>query len=832
MRSHRSILIVGSIALASCSDHGGARTGPTPQEWERPALPLRILPPRPTSDPEVTLEQALASDTEGWWTLSYEGSQLGFSPCADSSRASLVDGALAVERGSTTLIRFLDLPEGSPHEIIVDIEAPPETNAATVCDRVYVADLQDLSDGDDVAQILARRTIENGNRSTPLLLALSLHLRRTRERPQARWLTSPDDRGFARARHRVFAAPHRRMFAVFLPATDSPVRVRSMQIRTVPRFRAPTSAPHSSDGATSVKLSREIRPSVWIDAGESLDLAVRVPKDAARLTLALGMDPDAAFRATANYRLALTSDDGFTLASTDGSLVRQRGGSRFEPLELALVPTVTAATPSHFKVEVDGDTGLFVAQPILREALDLERADRETDVARPPNLLFISLDTLRADHLGSYGYDRDTSPFLDRVADRSTLFLNYFAVAPYTLPTHATMFTGRFPARHGAVMETDRLDTRTQPYLPLILANRGYATAAFTGGGFLSEVFGFPDGFDLFGTVDPIKPDREARDELPTWGTGLVEVKQWIGAQGRTPWFAFVHTFMIHDYEPPASDLAAFDTRPAVTAGRDHHAYLRGRTWMTEPPSAGDIEHCVNLYDATIRTTDRQLEALFADLEEHGQLDRTIVVVTSDHGEEFWEHGGLRHAVTLYDEMLRVPLWIMVPGRPGNVVREPMSQADLFPTLLDLLDIPSPGDEDGHSMAASILGSGSPEHRTPLYATIDNQLSSRAALRVGSRKLISNRIADPVSNPISNPISSPTPQDRDPARTTDELYDMEADPGESENLAADRPTWTARLQAQIEALETVLRRGSVESAAAEMTPEVRQHLIELGYLGG
>lgn len=411
-----------------------------------------------------------------------------------------------------------------------------------------------------------------------------------------------------------------------------------------------------------------------------------------------------------------------------------------------------------------------------------------------PDVILISLDTLRADHLSAYGYERETSPHLDRLAAGGYRFATAVSQAPWTRPSHRAMLRGQHPLSHGPV---------EAPPLPLLLWRAGYRTGAITGGGQMSFRFGFHEGFETF---------RQA-----PWVRSPSVVTEWLDEQPGRSSFLLLHTFEIHD----PYDHSTF--AEGLPAGRFAPGFGRDTWWRARGTelSAAEREYVEALYDSGIRFTDEALGRLFAALDERGILDRAIVIVTSDHGEQFWEHGSWRHGGNVYDEMLLVPLIVHLPpglvdGRPGRVIRQQVASIDIVPTVLDLLGLPVPEGVQGRSLRP--LLEGAEETAEPVHAFAEHTNVSREskALRTGRLKLI-----------YSYPRSKGPLEERSLA-----LFDLVADPGESRDLAAEQPELARLLEAQL--LE-ILGRGSTasfeEEVPADIDPELRRELEALGYLG-
>lgn len=322
-----------------------------------------------------------------------------------------------------------------------------------------------------------------------------------------------------------------------------------------------------------------------------------------------------------------------------------------------------------------------------------------------PHVVLISLDTLRADHLGAWGYPRPTSPFLDALATSGVRFDLVFSHSPTTAPSHMSVFTGAFPSDHGTHIESTRPPKvfpapPSLPTLPEIMKAAGYRTAAWTGGGQMTGKAGFDRGFDVY---------SENLGQLSL--AGMQTVRRWFQENSDTPCFLFLHTYQIHDpYLPPSPYNTLFtspDYRGWVIGDRKtilssaasaNHKSLARQFWRTSKskPDPGivksdDLRQLIGLYDGGIRYSDDVLRSFFEALRDDGLLTNTLVIVFSDHGEEFLEHGGLLHE-KLYQETLRVPLIFFWPGRlPGGVeVHVQVPLMDLAPTLLELAGIVEP----------------------------------------------------------------------------------------------------------------------------------------------
>jgi arylsulfatase A-like enzyme len=287
-----------------------------------------------------------------------------------------------------------------------------------------------------------------------------------------------------------------------------------------------------------------------------------------------------------------------------------------------------------------------------------------------PNLVLVSLDTLRADRLGCYGARRPTSPTLDRLAAEGTLFESAITAAPWTLPSHLTMLTGAYPCVHQLV--TRAIVRRPTPGLASLaqhLRGAGYVSAAFTEDGYLLPGV-FQPGFDLF-SYAAASADGVAQR--------VREANGWLERNAGSPLFLFLHTYQVHaPYQSPPPYAGMFRDGAAAEGGA-----------------------ALDDYDAALRYADAALASLLATVERLGIADRTVTIVTSDHGEAFGEHGITLHGNSLYEEVLRVPFVWHGPGlvAAGRRVADVVSLADVVPTVLDLLALPMPALVQGKSLA-------------------------------------------------------------------------------------------------------------------------------------
>jgi arylsulfatase A-like enzyme len=417
---------------------------------------------------------------------------------------------------------------------------------------------------------------------------------------------------------------------------------------------------------------------------------------------------------------------------------------------------------------------------------------------QPKKLLLISLDTLRPDMLGCYGYPRESSPALDRIAAEGALFENAFTTAPWTLPAHASLLTGVYPGRHGAIGERNAIADGVET-LATRLVERGFRTAAFVNSFYVSRRYGFARGFQEFQYV----PETSAPAGDGMFGRALV----WLAAEPRDRFFLFLHDFQVHsDYRSlPAFEQAFTRAYAGPFTGRTAEL-LAVREGMLVPTQR-DVDHLRDLYVAGIRQLDEEISVLRAFLEGAGLWERTLVVVTSDHGEEFLEHGGVLHGRTQYDEMLRIPLILRGPGVPeGARIARPVSIVDVVPTVLALLGEARPAGIDGVDLFASD-GSQLADAERLLFGEADhaNHVPDITRSARGARfKLILDRSSGEHA-----------------------LYDLAVDPRERQDVKAANADTAKRLVAELERFESTRSAGP----ALPATPlEIRKQLEALGYV--
>ncbi len=392
-----------------------------------------------------------------------------------------------------------------------------------------------------------------------------------------------------------------------------------------------------------------------------------------------------------------------------------------------------------------------------------------------PNLLIIGVDTLRPDHLGCYGYERSTSPNIDRLAHEGGLFENTVSQCPWTLPSFATVFTSLYPTQHGAGSLQTKMRSNF-PTLASILSEAGYTTGAVISSPVLDSSTGVARGFKDY----VLKQDATTRTADEVTRLAL----EWLDGLDGGPFFLFLHYWdPHHPYGPPAPYDTIFD--PSYSGGLGNIVNLKtlgftaadqvGATLSQETGmmSGRDVEHALALYDGEIAFTDRWIGRLLDGLEDRDLRNNTLVVLHSDHGEEFFEHGGVGHGHTLYDEVIRVPLIVVFPKVvPANTRIAGLARLlDVAPTVLDLLGLTSDAAFEGTSLASRLRGAAeTAPHKKALFPP-------HVAYSEGVRQGLEKKAVTAYPWKLIYELSS----------TDEMLFDLGRDPGETTNLTAERP---------------------------------------------
>lgn len=420
----------------------------------------------------------------------------------------------------------------------------------------------------------------------------------------------------------------------------------------------------------------------------------------------------------------------------------------------------------------------IVGAAALVGAWSLATSYRHRD--RRPNVLLITIDTLRADHVGSYGYAPARTPALDALAARGVRFTQAATVAPLTLPAHSSLMTGTFPGRHGVRDNGGFYLGDDQVTLAKALKARGYRTGGFVSAFVLDHRWGIGQGFDrYFDDFDLSKFRLDiGLDAVQRPGRETVsKAVEWLDQDAAQPFFAWVHLYEPHaPYDPPEAMRVRF------------------------PPTM------VGAYDGEIATADEQIGRLIDHLAATGRLDRTVVVALADHGESLGEHGEEQHGFFVYDATTRIPLIVAGPGLAPRVVDDQVRIVDVMPTVLELLGIGIPAPVQGRSLVPLLRGG-----HLDLVALSETWYPRH---HYGWSELTS--IRDGRYHFIEAPRR--------------ELYDTATDPGELHNLADAN---ASRADVQEHALREIVARTSAGHGPAQpraVAPDVEERLRALGYV--
>lgn len=450
------------------------------------------------------------------------------------------------------------------------------------------------------------------------------------------------------------------------------------------------------------------------------------------------------------------------------------------------------------------------------------RKAEKTRVAGP-NLVLLTVDTLRADRLGCYGYSRDTSPVLDRLAREGTLFEEAYAQRGSTWPSLASIMTSQHPVTHG-VRENGMQLSNAPDALAEVLTARGYHCGAVVANSAQQNW----EGFDSVQDVQAVPQDRHVADAAV----------RWLQANTERPFFLWVHYVATHDpYEPPAE----FDrfTEDGYTGRVDGGLVSTTQVILDHVvPTKEELEHLDALYDGEVAFSDAMLEPVLDALEQGGVAEETLVAFASDHGDEMYDHHHyLFHHASVYEGVLRIPLVLWQPGAipAGRRVDDLVQSIDIAPTLLELLELSVPASYQGRSLLPCLKGEELPAQ--PAFAEIKDQM---LVVRDTRSKYVFNPlgISPPrVPNSALDVAGIPHLASRNVVPIgLEELYDVRKDRYETRDLTSERPAELARMRELADGFRAQFgwKAGSeVDRRVIQEVPEeLRQRLEELGYVLG
>jgi arylsulfatase A-like enzyme len=554
-----------------------------------------------------------------------------------------------------------------------------------------------------------------------------------------------------------------------------------------------------------VTLGGEARPALAAPAPAEFRYRLQIPRDAL-LTFALGIaaapsevpDSDTASFPGSHVRFVVRGGDKEANQILFDREIHASRRDRWLPQSVDLTRWSGREIWLVFQTSIPGDDGSLGPPPIAGVFGDPILHDRAAYRASK-GVVLISIDTLRRDHMSLYGYPRRTTPGLEALAPESVVFEDAVSTSSWTLPAHASLLTATGPAVHRATSSKVGLSP-SFPGLPRLLRDAGYFTQGLATHVYLSSEYGFAEGFDRHRYL----PETRA-EEVTNQAIHFLESK------GDSDFFLFLHYYDPHwHYDPPPPYDRAFDP--------EYRGRATGIWWDFKEQDASsiapeDLHHIRALYDGEILYTDRQVERLLQEMKRLGVFENTLIVVTSDHGEEFLEHGEWEHQKTLYEEQLRIPLLIKLPGSSmgGRRVQGQVSLVDVAPTVLDVLGIEAPQTFEGRSLLDAARSGEAAESEA--WAETEHTLD-------GSRKIASRRGA-------SGEKAIFTLKE---AELDVELFDLARDPRESQNLdPRERLSgFEKRLADYLAGAEA--RRGDRRETPVELGPEDLERLRALGYV--
>lgn len=417
---------------------------------------------------------------------------------------------------------------------------------------------------------------------------------------------------------------------------------------------------------------------------------------------------------------------------------------------------------------------------LILMALSALLAAAQTPANPATNVVLITIDTLRADHVGCYGYKRVKTPNIDSLAADGARFERAFSVVPVTLPSHTTMLTGTYPMLSGMHDFSGNKLSPQQPTLASVLKDAGYATGAVVGSAVLDSRFGLNRGFDFYyDHFDFSRLDEANLDEMERPGNVVADVAlDWLGKNVQKKFFLWMHV-----YDP-------------------HFPY--------RPPEPYAREYADHPYDGEIAFADEQVGRLVRFLKDKGLYRNTLIVLSGDHGESLGEHGEKTHGFFIYNATMRVPLIIRLPGSTAaRTVADPVSLVDLMPTVLAALGMEIPSPVQGKNLLGVILEDKGDHNRNLYGETYLPRLHFNWSELRGTE------------NAKYHFIDAPRP----------ELYDLTKDPGEVHNLFTEKKAVAEEMHAKLAGLIRDYSAGKELAEKTGLDPEMMERLKALGYAG-
>ncbi len=595
--------------------------------------------------------------------------------------------------------------------------------------------------------------------------------------------------------------------------------VAIQSIRIVPR-RANFA---EAAGRQFIGKREEYRNTLYVHSPSTIAFEVAVPKEG-RLHFGMGITERKSpitFRVTVDskelYARTVADADAWEDADVDLSAY---GGRNVK---------LTFATGT----ENAGAVGLW-ANPLLTTRAPKSR----------PNVLIYLIDTERADHTSLYGYARDTTPFLKKLGERALVFEDCQVQAPRTKQSTASLMTSLYSYTHGIIHNYDTIP-KGATTLAQQLRAAGYITASVVANPFAGRITGLDRGFDYLEEWAVVQRYRTDAHDRATDSEAVNKIVfPWLEQHKDEPFFLYAHVTDPHaPYRPPAGfeekfanpkETPEFDRNYKRLGGKNPYAggTVISRAGCKQAGVNPDqfIRRAIDRYDGEILHNDSSLEQLVGKLKQLGVLDNTLIVVVSDHGEEFWEHGWTSHGHSLYQELTHGvflmwnPKLIPAPGR----VREPVQLIDVMPTVLDLVGAPIPDVVEGESLAP--FAKGQPfQRRGPVMTS---RFADPKAKKIGF--VPENRI-DAVALLDGNWKLIYREKGKEVGVSKVELYDRRSDRGDTKNIAAQNPQQVDRMMTEIGKwmdVQKQIRKFLGQGARATLDPRTLERLRSLGYIGG
>jgi arylsulfatase A-like enzyme len=572
-----------------------------------------------------------------------------------------------------------------------------------------------------------------------------------------------------------------------------------------------------SVGVDTYELDSQLRHALFVHAPSTVKYKIVVPREAV-LRWGMGIaDP----HTPVEFEITLETN------GETKTLYRHRMTERrWADARLDMTPWQGQEAVLTFRTSAVTPGGLgFWSNPILYQ----QESSR-------PNVVIYLIDCLRADHMGTYGYERATTPFLDRFAAEGALFLNAYTQQTWTRPSVASLFSSNYSLAH-QVNTMGKVLPESFVTLAEVLSAQGYATGHFADNEQAGRSTGLIQGFEHVSANGLTGSPHFHRIDFSAVVPLLRE-----RAEQQRPFFLYIHTLELHTpYAPPPP----YDTR--------YDPEYRGLTWVN-PQIALDsevrahknsrrirqreLEHLKALYDGLINLADDKFQTFVSLLRDSGVYDNTLLIVIADHGEAFGERGRLEHGFAPYQELSRVPLLMRFPKQisPGQVIRDNVQLIDLAPTVLDSIGLPIHEDFQGRSLVPLLTGQRANWQNTAVYAE-GKEGRMLVALIEGGWKLITSVPEEPRNQAqgVRGWLHTVISLFRDSLGAADELYDLENDPRERYNLTASYPTrvraYKAQVQQWVMEQQTIANHHATTSAQRiDVDPHALEQLRGLGYV--